>query len=248
VILAILKPQAFGRTRIGTTASAGAGAEFPPMSRSEWIGTGGCLLLIGLVLGGIWFGVFTPTEGAGVGALLAFVLALAKGLRWNGFMDVIRDTGKAAAPIMCLLIFAQMYSRLLALSGVGAAVQGFVGGLDISPGMIVLAMVLVWFILGMFIDSVSIILLTVPIFGPIATSIGVDPIAFALIGILAIEAGIVTPPFGLVVYTVKGCIDDPQVSLGMIFRGVTPYWLMLLFLSLLVYLVPGLATFLPAHL
>lgn len=250
IVSAILRPRAFGRERTpsGAAITRESEPEFPPMSRGEWIGTGGCLLLIGLVLGGIWSGVFTPTEGAGVGAVLALVLAMAKGLRWSGFLEVIRHTGKAAAPIMCLLIFAQMYSRLLALSGVGAAVQAFVGGLNVSPGMILLTMVLVWFVLGMFIDSVSIILLTVPIFGPIAASVGMDPIAFALIGILAIEAGIVTPPFGLVVFTVKGCINDPEVSLGQIFRGVTPYWLMLLLLAGMVYLMPALATFLPAYL
>ncbi|MFM7241711.1 MAG: TRAP transporter large permease [Opitutia bacterium] len=248
--LAILRPEAFGRGRAGTKGSQPRPEEdeFPPMSRDEWIGTGGCLLLIGLVLGGIWSGLFTPTEGAGVGAVLALVLAMAKGLRWAGFLEVIRHTGKAAAPIMCLLIFAQMYSRLLALSGVGGAVQSFVGGLDVAPGLILLAMVLVWFVLGMFIDSVSIILLTVPIFAPIAISLGIDSIAFALIGILAIEAGILTPPFGLVVYTVKGCIDDPAISLGQIFRGSAPYWVMLLLLACFVYFFPGLATFLPTHL
>lgn len=249
VVYALVKPEAFGRKRKATASGSGtheAEAELPPMTRDEIMGTGGCVVLIGLVLGGIWTGLFTPTEGAGVGALLALVLAMAKGMRWNGFLVVIRETGKAAAPIMCLLIFAQMYSRLLALSGVGGAVQAFVTGLDVPPAAVILAMVFVWFVLGMFIDSVSIILLTVPIFVPIATSFGLDPIAFAMIGILAIEAGIITPPFGLVVYTVKGCINDPGVSLGEIFRGATPYWLMLLLLAGLVYFVPGLATLLPA--
>lgn len=246
---AIVRPEVFGRNRKapdGDGAAHEQDADLPPLNRDEMIGTGGCLVLIGLVLGGIWTGLFTPTEGAGVGAVLAMVLALTKGMRWSGFLEVIRDTGKAAAPIMCLLIFAQMYSRLLALSGVGAAVQAFVTGLDVPPGTVILAMVLVWFVLGMFIDSVSIILLTVPIFVPIATSFGLDPIAFAMIGILAIEAGIITPPFGLVVFTVKGCISDSEVSLGQIFSGVMPYWVMLLLLAGVVYFIPALATLLPA--
>jgi TRAP-type C4-dicarboxylate transport system permease large subunit len=106
-------------------------------------------------------------------------------------------------------------------------------------------MVLVWFILGMFIDSISIMLITVPIFAPLASKIGYDPIAFALIGILAIEAGLLTPPFGLVVYTVKSSVNDPDVTLGRIFAGSTPYWIMLLIVTFLVAVFPPLATWLP---
>lgn len=246
---AIVKPEVFGRKRKAGDTSTGAHEaeeELPKLSWEELVGTGGSLILIGLVLGGIWAGLFTPTEGAGVGAIFALVLALVKGMRWNGFLEVIRETGKAAAPLMCLLIFAQMYSRLLALSGIGASLQGFVTGLDVSPGMVILAMCFVWFVLGMFIDSVSNILLTVPIFVPISVSLGIDPIAFAMLGIVAIEAGIITPPFGLVVFTVKGCINDPDVSLGQIFRGSIPYWVMLLLLAGMIYFIPAIATFLPA--
>ena len=93
-------------------------------------------------------------------------------------------------------------------------------------------MVIVWFILGMIIDSVSIMLLTVPIFAPIAAAIGIDPLAYALVGILAIEAGILTPPFGLLVYTVKASIPDQgdgdNVTMMDIFKGSTPYWILLL--------------------
>lgn len=242
---AMWKPEAFGGKLRGS-AGAHGDEDIPPVTTSEMIGTVGCLGMIALVLGGIWTGLFTPTEGAGVGALLALVLAIVKGVRWDGFVAVIKHTGKAAAPIMCLLIFAQMYSRLLAMSGVGATVQSFVGGLTVEPGLIILAMVLVWFVLGMFIDSVSIILLTVPIFVPIATALGMQPIAFAIIGIVVIEVGIITPPFGLVVFTVKGCVKDPDVTLGDIFKGALPYWVMLLVLAGMVYLVPSMATFLPS--
>lgn len=240
---AMWKPEAFGGERRGSGRSGSAEA---PVTSSELIGTGGCLGLIALVLGGIWSGLFTPTEGAGVGALLGLVLAVIKGVRWAEFKEVLLHTGKAAAPIMCLLIFAQMYSRLLAMSGVGATVQSFVGGLTVAPGLILLAMVAVWFVLGMFIDSVSIILLTVPIFVPIAIVLGLPPIAFAIIGIVVIEVGIITPPFGLVVFTVKGCVKDPDVTLGDIFRGALPYWVMLLVLAGMVYLMPWMATYLPS--
>lgn len=242
---AVWKPEAFGGKRRGETRTAEPD-ELGAVTASELIGTLGCVGLIALVLGGIWSGLFTPTEGAGVGALLALALALVKGVRWAGFLEVIKHTGKAAGPIMCLLIFAQMYSRLLAMSGLGATVQSAVTGLTVAPGLIILAMVVVWFLLGMFIDSVSIILLTVPIFVPIANSLGMNPIAFAIIGIVVIEVGIITPPFGLVVFTVKGCVKDPDVTLGDIFRGALPYWVMLLILAGLVYFVPAMATYLPS--
>jgi TRAP-type mannitol/chloroaromatic compound transport system permease large subunit len=99
----------------------------------------------------------------------------------------------------------------------------------------------------MFIDSVSIILLTVPIFAPIAYKLlGYDPISFAIIGILAIEAGLLTPPLGLCVYTVKGCIVDPDITLGRIFYGSVPYWILLIVLAILVMMYPGIANWLPA--
>lgn len=244
VCYALICPHLFGD---GKSAKAQkAGYKPPPLTTSELIGTFGCLVLIALVLGGIWLGWFTPTEGAGIGALLALGLALAKGMRWHGILEVISETGRTSAPILFLLIFAQMYSRLLALGGVGGVIQSFILGTGLPPGMIVATMIMVWFVLGMFIDSVSTILLTVPIFAPIASAIGIDPIAYAIIGILAIEAGIITPPFGLAVFTVKACINDRDVRLGQIFWGATPYWVMLLLLAWAIYVWPSLATWLPS--
>jgi TRAP-type C4-dicarboxylate transport system permease large subunit len=106
-------------------------------------------------------------------------------------------------------------------------------------------MIVIWLILGMLVDSVSIILLTVPIFAPIAIALGIDPIAFAIFGILVIEAGLLTPPFGLLVYTVKGSVPDKEATLGMIFKGSTPYFLLILVAALIVLWIPSLATWLP---
>ncbi len=236
---ALVRPAAFGRTGRHTE-------ETPAVMAGELVGTLGSLVLIVLVLGGIWFGWFTPTEAAGIGALLALGLAVIKGMRWRGVLSSISEAGRISAPILFLLIFAQMYSRLLAMGGIGTAIQEFVAGLGVSAGMVIAAMVLIWFVLGMFIDSVSIILLTVPLFAPLAVALGLDPIAFAILGILAIEAGIMTPPFGLIAFTVKACIDDPEVPVGRIFRGTVPYWVMLIFLAAVIYFWPGLATWLPS--
>ncbi len=200
------------------------------------------------MLGGIWGGLFTPTEAAGIGALGALVLALVKGQRWRDIVDAISETGRTSAPLLFLLVCAQMYSRLLAMGGIVGAIQEFVGGLGLTPLVVVAMMTLVWFVLGMFIDSVSIILLTVPIFAPIAVKLGIDPIAFAIMGILAIEAGILTPPFGLAVYTVRACVPDKDVSLGDIFRGSTAYWVFLVLMVFIIYAFPDIATWLPATL
>ena len=161
----------------------------------------------------------------------------------------ILAVGRTAAPLLILLIAAQLYSRTLTMTGVVTAIQGFFADAGLDPWQIITMMVIVWFILGMIIDSVSIMLLTVPIFAPIAAAMGMDPLAYALVGILAIEAGILTPPFGLLVYTVKASIPDQgdgdNVTLMDIFKGSTPYWILLLALIILLYNFPGIVTVLP---
>jgi TRAP-type C4-dicarboxylate transport system permease large subunit len=147
---------------------------------------------------------------------------------------------------MFLLITAQMYSRLLAIGGAVPFIQGMFFDLGAEPWMIIALMMVIWIILGMLVDSVSIILLTVPIFAPIAAVLGIDQVAFAIFGILVIEAGLLTPPFGLLVYTVKGAVPDPSVTLGEIFIGSTPYFLLILLAALIVLLIPSLATWLPS--
>lgn len=217
----------------------------PQETRSELIGGLGILGLILLVIGGIWTGVFTPTESAGFGALGALFIGIVKGMRWNDIVQAIFQAGRTTAPIMFLLITAQMYSRLLAIGGAVNYIKALFLGLGIDPWMIIALMMLIWIVLGMLIDSVSIILLTVPIFAPIAQVFGIDPIAFAIFGILVIEAGLLTPPFGLLVYTVKGSVPDRSVTLSQIFRGATPYFLLILLAALLVLWLPAMATWLP---
>lgn len=215
--------------------------------RSESIGGFGILLLIMLVIGGIWFGWFTPTEAAGFGAMGALIIGIAKGMRGKEIMAAIFQAGKTTAPIMFLLITASMYSRLLAMGGAVNYIKTLFLGLGVDPFMIIGLMVLIWILLGMLIDSVSIILLTVPIFAPIALAIGIDPLAFAIFGILVIEAGLLTPPFGLLVYTVKGSVPDPTATLGKIFIGSFPYFILILVAAFIVLFVPQLANWLPKY-
>ena len=209
---------------------------------SSLLGVGG---IIAAVLGGIWFGVFTPTEGAGAGAALALILAIFKKMRWPEFVSAIYAVGKTAAPILILLLAAALYSRTLAMTGVTTAIRSFFVESELDPMMVLMIILLVWFVLGMIIDSISIMLLTVPIVEPVALAFGFDQLSFAIVGIIAIEAGLLTPPFGLLVYTVKAAIRDDDVGVQQIFLASIPYWLIMLLVVALIIVFPGIANLLP---
>ena len=235
-----LTPQQLERV----TASRARAAE--QSLKTIFLSTIGILVLVTLVLGGIWLGAFTPTEGAGVGATLALVLAVARGMRRKEMVEAIVSVGKTSAPLLLLLVTAQLYSRVLSMTGLTGAAKDFFLSSGLSPYAILALMILVWFILGALIDSISIILLTVPVFGPLAMALGFDPIAFAIIGIIAIETGLLTPPFGILVFTVKAAVtDEPGLKNGEIFRGSVPYWICLLICVLLIIIYPEIATWLP---
>jgi C4-dicarboxylate transporter, DctM subunit len=236
----------------GTLLAGDAGAPRTPDETlpaldpfSVWTSSIGIGLVVITVLGGIWFGYFTPTEGAGAGAFIALILGIVKGMRWRDVIACILAVGRTSAPILILLVTASLYSRTLAMTGVTSAIKDAFIGTGFGPVLILAIMVGIWFLLGMIIDSISIMLLTVIIFEPIAVSVGFDSIAFAVIGVLAIEAGLLTPPFGLLVYTVKSAIDDRDISIWDIFAASTPYWVVLLIAVVLVAVFPGIATFLP---
>ena len=149
---------------------------------------------------------------------------------------------------MILLITASMYSRFLAMGGAIGVIHETMFAISESPIILLSMCFAIWLLLGMFIDSTSIILLTVPIFAPIASLMGVNELAFAIFGILVIEAGLLTPPFGLLIFTVKAAIPDATVTLGMIFKGAIPYWIMILVVAILILVFPALTTWLPQNL
>lgn len=245
--MAVLKPAVVG----GGVEPVQPVVEEEEVSTTQFfISLAGIIAVIVAVLGGIWFGVFSPTEGAGAGAFIGLVLALLKGLRWRDFIDAILSVGRTSAPILLLLVAASLYSRTLAMTGMANAIEGFFLGSGLEPWMIIAVMVLIWFALGMIIDSISIMLLTAAIFSPIAVKLGFDPIAFAIIAIIAIEAGLLTPPFGLLVYTVKSAINDlePDMNVMTIFKSSTPYWVILLIGMTLIVIYPGIASWLPNQL
>lgn len=213
--------------------------------RREVIGGLSIAALIALVLGGLWGGLFTPTEAAGFGVLGSIVIGVVKGLRFKDFMGAIFDAGRSTAPIMFLLIAGSMYSRFLAVSGGVDMIQEMFFGWGLSVFGMILIMTVVWLILGALIDSISLILMTVPIFFPIAMAAEVDEIAFAIYGILIIQAGLLTPPVGLLVFTVKASVPDPTITLTDAFRGAIPYWILMLAVAILLMIFPAIASWLP---
>ena len=249
VAVAILRPETVGEGKARAEArkadpeldSTAVPLPFRQLV-SSLFGVGG---IITAVLGGIWLGYFTPTEGAGAGAALALILAIAKGMRWRDFVSAIYAVGKTAAPILILLLLAALYSRTLAMTGVTSAIREFFIDSGLSAFAVLGIILLVWFILGMIIDSISIMLLTVPIVEPVAMSFGFDQLSFAIVGIIAIEAGLLTPPFGLLVYTVKAAIQDDDVGVQRIFLASTPYWIIMLLVVVLIVLFPGISNLLP---
>ena len=212
---------------------------------SELFGAIGIAFLVVVVLGGIWGGLFTPTEAAGFGVLGGALIGWTRGMRYRAFMDAIFDAGRTTAPIMFLLIAGSMYARLLAMSGGMNLIQDLFAESGLSAVGIILVMTGVWLLLGAIIDSISVILMTVPIFVPIAIAAGFDEIAFAIYGILIIEAGLLTPPVGLLVFTVKAAVPDASVSLGDVFRGSLPYLIMMIAVAVLILAMPELASWLP---
>ena len=226
--------------------SAARPPESPAAKRSEFVGWFGILVLMMVTLGSIWFGYTTPTEGSAVGAIGSVILARVKGLNFRRQFDCILLAGRTVAPILLLILCATMYTKLLALEGVPDLVKDLLDSMNLGAGGTFLFMTAVWFFLGALIDSISIMLLTVPIFWPIASALGFEPIMFALVGILVIEAGILTPPFGLGVFVVKAAVPDPDVRVNEVFIGALPYWILILVVAYLIYAFPLLAQWLPS--
>lgn len=235
-LTARLRPSALGNMR--------AAADMPDLSRRALAVKGlPIAALIGLVLGGIYGGFFTPIEAGAVGCAGAIVIGLARrALGWRDFWQVLTDTGLITASISFLIIAAQMYSRMLALSGVPAGFGAFVAGSDIGYWGVILAYVGLVIVMGTILDSSSIMLILVPLMLPVVTALQVDLIWFGIVTIVAVEIGLLTPPFGISVFVIKSALDDPAIGLGDIFRGAAPFAAMMLVLLALVLAFPILAT------
>lgn len=198
--------------------------------------------LVLIVLGGIYSGFFTPTEAGAAGAAAAILVALAKGsLTWAKFWRVLVDTGLVSVSILMLIIAASMYSRMLTLSTIPQETTQFFASMGLGlMGFMMIYLVLV-IIMGMILDSTSIMLILLPLCLPIVTELGGNLIWFGIVTVIAVEIGLLTPPFGLTVYVVKATISDRNTTLGDIFTGTFPFVVMMTIVTLLLTFVPALS-------
>ncbi|MBL8376254.1 MAG: TRAP transporter large permease [Burkholderiales bacterium] len=197
------------------------------------------------VIGGIYFGVFTPTEAAGIGAFGALAVALARRtLDWPAIGRVLLETVATTAVMFAVLIGGIVFSNFVNVAGLPAALSAFVKGLDVPPVAVIFAIIAIYFVLGCVLESITMILLTVPVFFPIVSALGFDPVWFGIIVVVATEISLITPPVGLNVFVISGLFRD--VGTGNVFRGVAPFVVAdLLRISLLV-LVPSVVLLLPS--
>lgn len=194
------------------------------------------VLLIVLVLGGMYAGLFTATEAGAVGALLALVVAvLRRKLSWRAFWEVLTETGHVTVAVSFLIICANIYTRMLAMSGTPQAMVEWMAAAGLGVGAFLLLYVLLILLLGTIIDSSSILLIVLPLMLPIAQQFDLNLIWFGVITVVAVEVGLLTPPFGLSAYVIKSTLGNTaDISLGDIFRGAGPFTLtMLVVLGLL---------------
>jgi len=210
------------------------------------------LLLFFLVIGGLYGALdfwplhlaFSPTEAAGMGAMGAFLIALARGgLSWKDMREVLGETTLTTASLFSVLIGAWVFSNFVNLAGLPEGLLALVTSLDLGPWVVMALIMVIYLALGCIFESMSMLLLTVPIFFPLVTSLGFDPIWFGIVVVVVIEISLITPPVGLNVFILKGVVGD--VSTGTIFRGVTPFWLMDILRLLLLLAFPALVLFLP---
>ena len=215
--------------------------------REKLVATGECvdvIVLIAIVLGGLIVGWFTPNEAAGIGAFGAIVASLIRRrLTWQGFKDSLGDTLRNTGMVFIILIGAHVFNFFLAVSRIPLELASLVAESGLSPISVMGLIVLVYFILGCLIDTMSMILLTIPIFFPLVKGLGFDPIWFGVIVVLVVEMAMVTPPVGMNVWVVSGIAKD--VPMEVIFKGIWPFVLAEIIFIILLIAFPQIALFLP---
>jgi tripartite ATP-independent transporter DctM subunit len=202
------------------------------------------LALFIVVIGGIYGGVFTATEGAGIGAGGAFVFALARrALTWKALVEVLVESVRTTSMLFMILIGALVFANFINYTTMPADLRGFVVQFSLHPIMVVVAICAIYVVLGTAMEELSMILLTVPLFFPVVTALGYDPIWFGIIIVIVVQIGLVSPPVGMNIFVVKSLLK--HVTMGTMFRGVTPFNVALVALLAIVVAIPELSTFLP---
>jgi C4-dicarboxylate transporter DctM subunit len=224
----------------------------PPAPKSTWMErlratarSWGVLLLFFLVMGGIWFGIFTPTEAAGVGTFIAFILVIInKQLSRETIIESLKDTTKTTGMIFVLVIGALIFNYFMAVSKLPMAMSNFVSGLGIPRHGVLTVIIFIYLFLGCLMDTLSMLLLTLPIIFPTVFALGFDPIWFGVIMTLLTETALITPPIGMNVFVIGGIAKD--VPLETIFRGIAPFLIALGVCLVILILFPEISLFLPS--
>jgi tripartite ATP-independent transporter DctM subunit len=196
-------------------------------------------------LGGLFAGYFSATEAGAIGAgSILFITLLRRQLKWDGFIKSLKDTTRTSAMIMLLVAGAMVFGRFIAVSRLPFEMANWAANLNLPPFMIMAVILIIYLILGCFIDALALVLLTVPIFYPVVTDVlGYNPIWFGVITVLVVAMGVITPPVGMNVFIIKGVAKD--VPLETIFKGVWPFIIAIFACIALLIIFPQIATFLP---
>jgi len=208
-------------------------------------GSGAVFILFVVVIGGIYLGVFSPTEAAGIGAFGAFIIGFVRRkLGWKQIKESLLETGKTSAMIFLLLVGAMIFGYFLTITGINTELAKFMSTLPVSRYVILVMVMAVYLILGCAMDSLAMVLITVPVFFPLIQQLGFDPIWFGVIIVRMTEIGLITPPIGLNVFIIKGIA--PDVSMYTIFRGILPFLIADIIEVGFLVAFPQIALFLPS--
>ena len=207
-------------------------------------GVGDAIAIFILIIGGLFFGFFTPSEAGAIGVLGMLVLALAKRkLTWKGLSEALGETLKISAMIFLIIAGAMVFGHFLAITRLPFEISAWVVDLDLPRTLIIFLIILVYLVGGCFMDAMALILLTIPIFFPVSQALGYDPIWFGIMIVLVVEMACITPPVGINVYVMKGVAKD--IPLETIFRGIVPFLIVEVILVILLICVPEIVLFLP---
>lgn len=224
----------------------------PPGERTSWPdrwralrGIWGVALLIVLVLGGIYGGIFTATEGAGIGASGAFLFALARGgLTWRVLLQVLAESARTTAMLFTLLIAATIFANFVNFTSLPGDLKDWITHQGWSPTMIIVAMMGIYVLLGTVMEELTMVLLTIPLFFPIVTGLGFDPVWFGVLIVMIVQIGLISPPVGMNLFVINALL--PGVGLGTIFRGCWPFVLTLVVMLGVLIAFPQLSLWLPS--
>lgn len=204
------------------------------------------LVLILGILGSLLAGVATATEASAIGAVLALLIVIMRGrFQWNTFYSALLETGRTSAMILFIVVGATAFTGVFNITGGLRASQDLIRGLADDPYTLVAVMLLVVFILGMFLDWTGIVLLSFPIFLPLVSEMGIDPLWFVILMAVVLQTSFLSPPFGYALFYMRA-IAPPDVTTMDIIKGVLPFILLIVFVCILVIIFPGLVTWLPA--